>query len=290
MTVVGNFASPTQSVMVYNCAKEWLATTIYREMPAETATSSSGGLASSTESSLMTSSPEQLSTTTPPPKLITSEADDAPESKPSKKPNAGLIAGIVIGVFFALVMVGLLGFWFGRKNGIRSRASPSTSEEGSNPIQLLGGASSRSLPTTHIRTPTGLTAVSGIGSIPGVPNDPWYGYTFPAPPKSPGSGGYPESPYDKFVGRQQHVQVNEMEGDSVSIRTAGEKLVAGKMAGSGSFFEHGLGMGLGMGAGPTIPGGVYRDSSKARKSLRAGHAELEGEGLGAVPVRKKSMI
>ncbi|KAK3994212.1 hypothetical protein QBC44DRAFT_48576 [Cladorrhinum sp. PSN332] len=290
MTVIGNLASPTQSVVVHNCAKEWLATTIYREIPAAATTSSPVSSASNTAStgaSITSSSiPEQLSTSTPPPNpkssAIPSEAD-ALESEPSKKPNAGLIAGIVIAVFFALVVVGLLGFWFGRKDGLRSRPSPSP-EEGSNPFQLLGASGLGSASTSHIRSATGLTGVSGIGSIPGVPNDPWYGYTFPAPPKSPGSGGYPESPYDKFVG-QQHFQVNEMEGDSVSVKTAGEKSLTGK-AGGGHFFEHGLGVG----PGPTVPGGVYRDSSKSRKSLRAGHAELEGDGLGMVPVRKKSMI
>ncbi|KAK4167743.1 hypothetical protein QBC43DRAFT_136581 [Cladorrhinum sp. PSN259] len=287
MTVIGNLASPTQSVVVHNCAKEWLATTIYREIPAATTSSFPVSSASSTAlpgalitSTASSASPEQLSTTTSPPNPALSSAADDPKPGSSKKPNAGVIAGIVVAVVSALLVVGLLGFWFGRKDGLRSRPSQSA-EEGSHPFQLLGASGAAW--TSHTRSATGLTEVSGIGTIPGVPDVAWHGYNFPAPAKSPGSGGYPESPYDKFVGQQQ-VQVNEMEGDSVSVRTAGEKSLT-KPVGAHRF-EHGLGMG----PEPTIQPGVYRDSSKSRKSLRAGHAELEGEGLGMVPVRKKSMI
>lgn len=284
MTVVGNSASPTQSVLVHNCAKEWLATTIYREMPA--ATTSSPPLSLETSTASPGGSAISTSSTPPPnpaPTAIEAKNDSSKlEPEESSKPKAGLIAGITVAGVFVVLLVGLLGFWFGRRNGLRSRGGASHSEDGTssgNPVQLLGPSSSS---TSHART---ATDVSGIGSIPGVPTDPWYGFTFPAPPKSPRGRGYPESPYDKFIG----VQVNEMEGDSVSVHTmrpgtgGGEK----KFAGS-SFFDHELG-GIELAAGPTPPASVYRDSSRGRKSVRMGHAELEGEGLGAL-VRKKSMI
>ena len=286
MTVVDNSASPTQSVLVHNCAKEWAATTIYREMgPVTTSTSSPA----SSETSTASPGGSAISTSSTPSPNPAQNDGSKPEPEESSKPNAGMIAGITVGGVLVVLLVGFLGFWFGRRDGrgsVRGGASHHHSEEGTGsggPVQLALGASSSS------SAPHGRTAanVSGIGSIPGVPTDPWYGFNFPAPPKSPGWRGYPESPYDKFIG----IQVNEMEGDGVSVRGAARPGTGGgekKFFAGGSFFDDEP-EGIELAAGPTPPAAVYRDSSMGRKSVRMGHAELEGDGLGAL-VRKKSMI
>jgi hypothetical protein len=104
MTVFGTFdPSPTESWMVYNCAKSWSASTIYRSLPESvmaTATSSSDG-----GPGMITGAPELNNTD--------GEGSTAEESESPK--SQAWIAGVVIGCVAAGGAVAGLGFWLGRR-------------------------------------------------------------------------------------------------------------------------------------------------------------------------------
>jgi hypothetical protein len=111
MTVFGTFdPSPTESWMVYNCAKSWSASTIYRSLPESLMTTNSASSTTTTTSS-SDGGPGMI---TGAPDLNSAEGGDTAEESESPQSQAW-IAGVVIGCVVAGGAVAGLGFWLGRR-------------------------------------------------------------------------------------------------------------------------------------------------------------------------------
>ena len=113
MTVFGSYdPSPTDSWMVYNCAKSWSASTIYRSLPESVMTTADS--ASSTTTTTTSSSDGGPGVITGASDLNSTDGGDTAEESESPQSQAW-IAGVVIGCVVAGGAVAGLGFWLGRR-------------------------------------------------------------------------------------------------------------------------------------------------------------------------------
>ncbi|KAH6627391.1 hypothetical protein F5144DRAFT_548854 [Chaetomium tenue] len=154
MTVYDAYSAASESWLVYNCAKSWSASTIYRNVPGWMTTSPPPS-----EGPEPTGSTGMTTATTPggPPAAITSDGGGGGEQPGEAETSSSRawIAGAVIGAVVGAAGVGTLGFWLGRR---RRRAAEG--EEG-------GGGTGFKLHSTTLLRSGGAPAQYPDPTLPG---------------------------------------------------------------------------------------------------------------------------
>ncbi|KAL2259800.1 hypothetical protein VTK26DRAFT_6385 [Humicola hyalothermophila] len=137
---------PASSWIVYNCAPNWSASTIYRTLPDMTTTTTTAAAATPTAG---TAKGEE------------EEGDGDDDNGGSGGESKAYIAGIVLGSVAAAVALGGLGFWLGSRvrEGKGERLREVDDDEGT-----YSGGASRGFAMYPVASPPGPTEAKAVGA------------------------------------------------------------------------------------------------------------------------------